>query len=295
MYEDWDLIDRDEPDTKRKVAQTKRTTKGTRKLGDDDITSSKKFIVIIGAIVLVAVIIIGFILANILGGSNDVAVAEDMVSQGVVTPPINEEDTRVMGEPEPINFGRLSHTYLEPPLEGMDLSQYESEITGRLMVVGEEFTQDDVLKFDEYYLSSLSVVDEQFKAWLETLNESQGAKAQDWYEKGVDIFKKDIQGITERLELYIQNVSGSVIEEELIQIIYDIEQVLNAFKADITQHIPDELLQEIEAKQAEEVRALEEAKLILERAQSESNQDEQGSTTLESGVESGVENVEGDE
>lgn len=295
VYEDWDLIDRDEPDTKRKVTQSKRTTKGTRKLGDDDITSSKKFIVIIGVIVLVAVIIIGFILANIFGGANDVEVTEEIVSQEVVTPPINEEDTRVMGEPEPINFGRLSQTYLEPPLEGMDLSQYESEITGRLMVVGEEFTQDDVLKFDEYYLSSLSVVDEQFKAWLETLNESQGAKAQDWYEKGVDIFKNDIQGITERLELYIQNVSGSVIEEELIQIIYDIEQVLNAFKADITQHIPDELLQEIEAKQAEEVRALEEAKLILERAQTESNQDEQGSVTLESGVESGVENVEGDE
>ena len=134
--------------------------------------------------------------------------------------------------------------------------------------------QADVLKFDDYYLRSLSIVDEQFKAWLETLNESQGSKAQDWYARGVEIFKDDIQGITERLELYIQNVSGSVIEEELVQIIYDIEQVLNSFKEDITQHIPYELLQEIEAKQADEVRALEEAKSILESAQSESNQDE---------------------
>ena len=282
VYEDLDLSDRDEPDTKRKVAQSKRTTKDTRKLGEDDTTSSKKFIVIIGVIVLVAVTIIGFILANIFGGAKDVEVPEEVVSQEVVTSTINEADTSVIDEPEPINFGRLSQTYLEPPLEGMDFSQYESEITGRLMVVGEEFTQEDVSKFDEYYLSSLSVVDEQFNAWLETLNESQGSKAQDWYERGVEIFKNDIQDITERLELYIQNVSGSVIEEELVQIIYDIEQVLISFKEDITQHIPDELLQEIEAKQAEEVRALEEAKSILESAQLESNQDEQGSLTLES-------------
>lgn len=279
--------------TKRKLSQTLGSSKVNKKMGEDDTASSKKFIVIIGVIVVVAFTIIGFILANILGGKDEVAVTEDVYVQENETSTITESDIDQIEEPAPINFGRLSQTYLEPPLEGMDLSKYDSEITGRLMVVGEEFTQEDVLKFDEYYLSSLSIVDEQFKAWLETLNESQGAKAQEWYARGVDIFKSDIQGITERLELYIKDVSGSVIEEELIQIIYDIEQVLKAFKEDITQHIPQELKQEIEAKQEEEARALEEAKSILERAQSESNQSEPESLNIENEIESDIESEEG--